>query len=347
MRAHFSAPPCGWPRDAIDAALISLFGSGHLRATVNGVALPARGLDQGKVPSADFRVESATVDTRQRLKARKLFQRAEVDCKPGEEAAAAARFLATLLEVAARAGCDAPLPARPDTGHLTEMQSLAGNEQLLAVLDRHEELLANLNDWTRAAELAAARLPSFGRLQSLARHAEGLGRRSWTRSRRSRRLVGGLRQDRRLLDATDPVPEVARQLGACRYVWRWLSLRKRVTRLAAYEESSVTRLEAAGSWKQIQLRVSAKRSSDGCASNGQQVPTARPVPSGRCWRPSTASPLPAGRCGTAALPAVAVRRGRAWTAADKLVEPANIRRLKLASPTLRTADDRRSVDLNS
>ena len=32
VRSHFSAPPFGWPRDAIDAALISLFGSGHLRA---------------------------------------------------------------------------------------------------------------------------------------------------------------------------------------------------------------------------------------------------------------------------------------------------------------------------
>ena len=54
VRSHFSAPPYGWPRDAIDAALISLFGSGHLRATLNGVAVPPRQLDQAKVPTGRF-----------------------------------------------------------------------------------------------------------------------------------------------------------------------------------------------------------------------------------------------------------------------------------------------------
>ncbi len=82
VRAHFSAPPYGWPRDAVDAALISLFGAGHLRATADGVALRPLSLDQGKVPATDFRVESATIDTRQRLKLRKLFQDTGIPCKP-------------------------------------------------------------------------------------------------------------------------------------------------------------------------------------------------------------------------------------------------------------------------
>ena len=207
MRAQFSAPPYGWPRDAIDAALIILFGSGHLRATVNGVALVAHGLDQGNVPRADFRVESATIDARQRLKARKLFQSAGIDCRPSEEVAAAARFLAALLDLAAGAGGDAALPVRPDTRHLTEMQSLAGNEQLLAVLNRHEELLAKLNDWTRAAELAAPRLPAFQRLQSLARHAHGLDAAQDAESQ-----IEAIVQHRRRLDVTDSVPELAANL---------------------------------------------------------------------------------------------------------------------------------------
>ena len=87
VRSHFSDPPYGWPRDAIDAALISLFGAGHLRATANGVALHPGQLDQAKVPSTDFRTESATISTRQRLKLRSLFQTAGIDCKPNEETA--------------------------------------------------------------------------------------------------------------------------------------------------------------------------------------------------------------------------------------------------------------------
>ena len=48
VRAHFSDPPYGWSRDAVDAALISLFGTGHLRATINGIPLKNPPTQSGK-----------------------------------------------------------------------------------------------------------------------------------------------------------------------------------------------------------------------------------------------------------------------------------------------------------
>ena len=174
VRAHFSASPCGWPRDAVDAALIGLFGAGHLRAVVNGVALRPPQLDQAKVPNTDFRVESATIDARQRLKLRKLFQTAGVDCKPNEEAAAAGRLLARLHELAREAGGEPPLPERPDTRHLADLGALAGNEQLAGLLGRYEELAANFEEWSKARALTERRLPAWRRLLALARHGEGL-----------------------------------------------------------------------------------------------------------------------------------------------------------------------------
>ena len=107
VRSHFSDPPYGWPRDAIDAALIALIAAGNLRAALNGVPMQPRGLDQAKVPAADFRVESATIDTRQRPRLRKLFQDADIDCKPNEEAVAAGRLLERLRALAVDAGGDA------------------------------------------------------------------------------------------------------------------------------------------------------------------------------------------------------------------------------------------------
>ena len=174
VRTHFSASPYGWPRDAIDAALISLFGAGHLRAVVNGVALRPSQLDQAKVPNTDFRVESATIDTRQRLKLRKLFQTAGIDCRPNEEAAAAGRLLARLHELAQDAGGDAPLPERPGTRHLSDLRALAGNEQLAGILGRYDELAAHFEEWSRTRALAEKRLPAWRRLLALARHGEGL-----------------------------------------------------------------------------------------------------------------------------------------------------------------------------
>ena len=106
-------------------------GPGHLRGTLNGVAVQPRQLDQAKVPTVDFRAEHATVDAKQRLKLRKLFQDAGVACKPNEESDAAGRMLSHLRDLARGAGGDPPLPERPDTHHLTELEMLAGNEQLL------------------------------------------------------------------------------------------------------------------------------------------------------------------------------------------------------------------------
>ena len=55
-------------------------------------------------------------------------------CKPNEEAAAAGEFLSMLSDLARRAGGETPLPERPDTSHLLDLQSLAGNEQLVGIL---------------------------------------------------------------------------------------------------------------------------------------------------------------------------------------------------------------------
>ena len=39
IRNTFESTPYGWPRDAIDAALITLFTTGHIRATHKDVQL--------------------------------------------------------------------------------------------------------------------------------------------------------------------------------------------------------------------------------------------------------------------------------------------------------------------
>ena len=326
VRAHFAAPPYGWPRDAIDAALISLFGTGHLRATANGVALQPRALDQAKVSSADFRVESATVDTRRRLQARKLFQSAGLDCKPNEEVEATGRFLATLLELADGAGGAAPLPARPDTSHLAELRSRAGNEQLLAVLDRYDELAANLVDWTRSGELAAKRLPAFGRLQTLARHAEDLDA-----ARDAKPQIDAILEERRLLDATDPVPGLAANLAD--------ALRAALAQSQSrYDETYAQerqRLEEAESWRQIDRakrdeilsRLRIEQVSTGATGTEQEVLASLDRISLDGWRTRTA-----------ALPQWFAQ---ARAKADRLVEP-EIRHVQLAGATLRTREDVRA-----
>ena len=346
VRAHFSASPCGWPRDAVDAALIGLFGAGHLRAVVNGVALRPPQLDQAKVPNTDFRVESATIDARQRLKLRKLFQTAGVDCKPNEEAAAAGRLLALLHELAREAGGEPPLPERPDTRHLADLGTLAGNEQLAGILGRYDELAANFEEWSKARALAERRLPAWRRLLALARHGEGLmvdaADGGPDEVRETPGAVGGrpdavkevqpqiqaVAANRSLLAAMDPVPDLAGKLADALRA----ALADAEDRHARTHDEEWQRLSSAESWRTIgpearagilgRLRI--EKASKGATGTEQEVLESLERISLEGWRTRTA-----------ALPRLFAD---ARAEADRLVEPA-VRHVKLESSTLRSPED--------
>ena len=323
VRSYFSGPPYGWPRDAIDAALIGLFETGHLRAMANGVSLNPRQLDQAKVPNTDFQVESATIDTPKRLKLRKLFQTAKIDYKPNEESASATRLLDQLRELAASAGGAAPLPESPDTRHLSELQSLAGNEQLLAVLDRRDELAKNLDDWTKAGKLADNRLPAFERLQALARHADSLDA-----SKEAKPQIEAIITTRSLLAVTDPVPNLAGKLVD--------ALRTALVDEERYYDETYgeewKRLSSAENWQKIEQkdrdeilgRLRIAKTTKGATGTEQEVLAFLERVSLDAWRTRTA-----------ALPQLFAQ---AQAEADRLVEP-KTRHVKLTSTTLRTPDD--------
>ena len=326
VRSHFSSPPFGWPRDAIDGALISLFAAGHVRAALNGVPMQPRGLDQAKVPTADFRVESATVDIRQRLGLRKLFQDADIDCKPNEEAVAAGRLLERLCALAVEAGGDAPLPARPNTRHLSDIQALAGNEQLLAILEQYDELGNNLENWTKASALAKGRRPAFERLQALARHADGLHA-----AKDAKPQIDAIVADRRLIEASDPVPDLVRKLAD--------GLRTELARLQEHFDEiygrEQQRLENAASWQPIKqedreailARFRIEKAPKAVTGTEQEVLESLDRISLYGWQTRTA-----------ALPQLFAD---ARAEADRLIEP-KIRHLKLSSAALRTPEDVRA-----
>lgn len=323
VRAHFSESPYGWSRDAVDAALISLFGTGHLRATTNGTPLKTGRLDQAKVSSTDYRVESATIDTRQRLKVRKLFQTAAVACTPNEEAVAAGEFLSKLSELARSAGGEAPLPERPDTSHLLDLQSLAGNEQLVGILNRHDELLQDIEDWTMARDFAEKRLPAYKRLQSLVRHSEGLDA-----ATEAQPQIEAIAANRSMLDAADPVPDLAKTLAdALRAA---LALAEK--NYSEIYDSELVRLETAESWQKI------AQSDRDRILNGLHIAKVTKGSTGteqEVLESVERSSLDAWRTRTAALPQLFAD---ARIQADKQIEP-KTHHVKLSSATLRTPEE--------
>ncbi|HVQ76899.1 MAG TPA: BREX system P-loop protein BrxC [Candidatus Binatia bacterium] len=175
LHKALKSSPYGWPQDAIDAALIALHRSGHLRATrSNGQPVVPGSLDQAGVKGAEFRAERVRLTTSQRIALRGLFGQIGVAARSGEEEARAAGFLDALVALAARAGGEAPLPAAPDTRPIEGLKRLAGTEQLGAILDRKDAIAESIRAWTRLAERAEARRPAWALAIAMRHHAEGL-----------------------------------------------------------------------------------------------------------------------------------------------------------------------------
>ena len=213
VRRTLESAPYGWPRDAIDAALVALHRDGHLRAERNGRPVATAQLDQTAIAKARFRPEKVRLTTGQRLELRKLFGELGVRARSGDEEEGGRKFLAALTGLAVQAGGDPPLPAVPDTGFVDDIARLAGNEQLAAMLEHRDEIEGAIAEWDGLAERAEGRLAHWELAKALHRHA----RRELDVADRVGAQLDAIEDQRSLLEATDHVsPRLARVAGALR-----------------------------------------------------------------------------------------------------------------------------------
>lgn len=200
VRKVLRASPYGWPQDAIDAALITLHRTQHVSVTLNGAILAPGQLDQSKISRAEFRVEKITLSVIERLAIRRLFQALSVSCKAGEELTKAPIFLEQLVTLGRATGGDAPLPVPPSITDIENVSARVGNDQLAGIRDNAMSFEKRISEWTKAKALVDARLPAWGLVERLAKHAQGLAG-----AEDLLKQVNAVRSQRLLLEGTDPV----------------------------------------------------------------------------------------------------------------------------------------------
>ncbi len=242
VRGHFESPPFGWSRDAVDGGLQVLLVAGLVRAQDDhGKAIDFKSLDRKAIGKTMFKVESATITTAQRIQVRKLFQKNGISAKPGEELAHAPRFLEKLLELAQNAGGDAPQPAKPATATLEEIRLTAGNEQLLALYNRREELAEAINQWSDLAKQIQTRWTAWIALKQLAGYGSGIVDAEITAQ------VANIEKQRQLLAEPDLILPLVNTLAQ--------TLREELKRLAdlynSRHEEGMARLKGDGNWQQL------------------------------------------------------------------------------------------------
>jgi len=175
VRDHFEAPPCGWPRDAVDGGLQVLLAAGIIRAQDDaGTAIDPKEMDRKAMGKSNFKVEAATVTTAQRIQIRKALQKAGISAKQGEELMVVPAFLQKMEDLVHGAGGDPPRPEKPDTSALEDIRLSVGNEQLLSIYNRRDELKKWIDEWRALSAEIEKRLPRWEQLQRLLGHAEEL-----------------------------------------------------------------------------------------------------------------------------------------------------------------------------
>lgn len=323
IRTTFESGPYGWPRDAIDAALITLHTTGHLLARHKGQTLSLGQLDQAKISMTEFRTESATLNTRDKMKLRSLFQKAGIGCKSNEEVARAGEYLTHLADLADRAGGDPPMPAHPSKAHIQTLRGFAGNEQLAEILAQHDTLAQQTEEWGKLAELAGKRKPAWETLCTLLKHAESL-----PQAEELRQQADAITSERRLLESSDPVPDIRKATAD--------ALRTAVTTAYRnYEQiyaEQLNLLTTGDTWQKLSNEQRAQILS---AEGIGEIPPLQIGSESELIRTLEQTPLSAWKTRADALPA---QFERAAMAAAILLEP-KTQHVKLSSGTLATDED--------
>jgi hypothetical protein len=257
------------------------------------------------------------------MKLRKLFQTAGISCNSNEESTKTGAFLAHLAELAQRAGGAPPLPAKPVTRHLDDLRTLAGNEQLVIILQQHDTIEQQVKEWGALASLAAQRKPAWDTLSQLLNHAASL-----PEAEDLKRQAEAVHDERRLLEPTDPVPDIRRATVD--------ALRAEVTAAHSAFKSAysahMAALDASDHWQKLS------------GEQRQQILIAQGIDSvsslavgneSELLRALEQTSLPTWKIKTDALPQQFLN---ATLAAAKLLEP-KTQHVHLTSSTLKSADD--------
>ena len=243
VRSHFSDPPYGWSRDAVDGALLALLAGGFLRAARSGQPMIAKDLNQQQIGVADFFSEGVVVSAAQRIEVRKVASTMGLPAKSGEEAEAVVVILERLQSEAQAAGGEAPLPAQPDTAIVRELRELAGNRQIVGVAEKSGVLIDNHRDWSAAGEATQERLPEWHRMERLRHHARTLPVATELKPQ-----MEAIWSQRSLLTDPNPLPPLLSKVTTV--------LRKTVSesheRLRRERDQEVSEMEKSDDWLKLQ-----------------------------------------------------------------------------------------------
>lgn len=324
LQKHLAAPPFGWPKDAVNGAVLTLLAAGNIRAAQDGKELTGpKELPQTQIGKVTLYKEDEPPTVSQRLAVKGLLTAAGIAYEAGQEAAQLPALLQRLKDLAARAGGAPPLPEAPTTDHLDALLGLGGNQRFRAVADEHERLSADLERWRAAEQQREKREAEWQSVQRFLRHAEGLNVATEVAP-----AAAAIRDGRQLLDDPDPIGPLLGDLTA--------ALRgevdQRAKQLAADQRDAVSELEAWDEWSRLDASEQAA-----IITEAKLLPAEPPdvSTSAKLLEVLDAIPLSAWQDRLSLVPG---RRDQARQRAAKRLEPDSVK-VEMPPATIKTPDE--------
>ncbi|MCX9079152.1 MAG: hypothetical protein OIN84_14390, partial [Candidatus Methanoperedens sp.] len=173
IRKNFEGTTYGWPGDAVDGAIQVLLVAGLIRSVdEQGRNVGAKDLERKQIGKVIFKLETVIVSAMQRIQIRKLFQKLGVKAEQGKETQKASEFLEKITELSSNSGGEMPKPEKPETALLNEIRTKAGNEQLLFIYERNEELTSSIDKWSILKSKIDEKMPLWDSLMTLLNEAD-------------------------------------------------------------------------------------------------------------------------------------------------------------------------------
>jgi len=324
LHKRFASPKYGWPKDAVNGAILTLLAVGNIRAAQDGKDLAGpKELPPTQIGKVTLYKEDEPPTIAQRLAVRGLLSAAGIPYEAGQEGAQLSALLQRLKDLAARAGGTPPLPRPPDTDHLDALLALGGNLRFRAVADDHGRLSQDLDRWRAADEQRERRENEWHFLQRLLRHAEGLPVAATVAP-----AVAAIRDGRQLLNEPDPNTPLLSELAA---VLR-SEVSQRSEQLAEAQSNAVVELEAWDEWSKLGVGEG-----DALIAQARLAPTELPDVSThvKLLEALDATPLSSWQERISLVPG---RRDQVRQRAARQLEPESVV-VTLPSATIKTTDD--------
>ncbi len=324
LHKRFDGQPYGWPKDAVNGAVLTLLAAGNIRAAQDGTPLAGpKELPQTQIGKVTLYKEDEPPTVAQRLAVKGLLSAAGIGYENGQEGPQIPALLQRLKDLAARAGGQPPLPQAPNTERIDALATLGGNQQFRAVADDHDRLSQDIQSWSHAGEQREKREASWLDLQRFLRHAEKLPVASSIEA-----PANAIRDGRQLLDDPDPVKPLVDQLTDSLRT----ELKQRLEQLKASQKAAVDGLEGSDEWARL---TPSDRGSIIAEAKLLATPTLDLSTDTKLLETLDTTPLSSWED---QISLVSSRRDQARQQALKQLEPESVT-VELPSATLKSADD--------